>query len=104
MRPRRPLACRWSFWNMKSLYRPPAAPARRAGRRSIGRLVERSVPPLVVPRGQMKTNLLGMSFLDRLESWEVRADQLMLRGFPEPVTSRSDRGRGTLLNSRNGLA
>ena len=37
---------------------------------------------LVVPRGQMKTNLLGMSFLDRLESWEVRADRLMLHGYP----------------------
>jgi len=23
-----------------------------------------------------------MSFLDRLESWEVRADHLMLRGYP----------------------
>jgi predicted aspartyl protease len=30
----------------------------------------------------MKTNLLGMSFLDRLESWEVRADSLKLRGYP----------------------
>jgi aspartyl protease family protein len=51
-------------------------------RLAIGTLVERSVPALVVPRGQMKTNLLGMSFLDRLESWEVRADGLMLRGYP----------------------
>ena len=51
-------------------------------RLAIGKLVERSVPALVVPRGQMKTNLLGMSFLDRLESWEVRADRLMLRGYP----------------------
>ena len=67
-------------------------------RLAIGRLVERSVPALVVPHGQMKTNLLGMSFLDRLESWEVRADQLVLRGFPEPVTSRSDRVRSTLFN------
>jgi clan AA aspartic protease (TIGR02281 family) len=67
-------------------------------RLSIGKLVERSVPALVVPRGQMKTNLLGMSFLDRLESWEVRADRLVLRGFPERVTSRSDRGRSALLN------
>jgi aspartyl protease family protein len=49
---------------------------------AIGKLVERSVPALVVPRGQMKTNLLGMSFLDRLESWEVRADRLMLHGYP----------------------
>jgi aspartyl protease family protein len=67
-------------------------------RLSIGKLVERSVPALVAPRGQMKTNLLGMSFLDRLESWEVRADRLVLRGFPERVTSRSDRGRSTLSN------
>jgi aspartyl protease family protein len=67
-------------------------------RLSIGKLVERSVPALVVPRGQMKTNLLGMSFLDRLESWEVRADRLLLHGFPEPVTSRSDRGRSTVIN------
>jgi clan AA aspartic protease (TIGR02281 family) len=51
-------------------------------RLAIGKLVERSVPALVVPHGQMKTNLLGMSFLDRLESWEVRADHLMLRGYP----------------------
>ena len=51
-------------------------------RLGIGKLVERSVPALVVPRGQMKTNLLGVSFLDRLESWEVRADSLKLRGYP----------------------
>jgi aspartyl protease family protein len=51
-------------------------------RLAIGRLVERSVPALVVPRGQMKTNLLGMSFLDRLESWEVHPDKLMLHGYP----------------------
>jgi len=67
-------------------------------RLSIGKLVERSVPALVVPHGQMKTNLLGMSFLDRLESWEVRADQLMLRSFPEPVASRSDRSRNSVFN------
>ncbi|MGL9618479.1 TIGR02281 family clan AA aspartic protease [Bradyrhizobium sp. U531] len=52
-------------------------------RLSVGHLVEKSVPALVVPRGQMKTNLLGMSFLDRLESWGVRADKLMLTGYPE---------------------
>jgi aspartyl protease family protein len=51
-------------------------------RLAIGKLVERSVPALVVPHGQMKTNLLGMSFLDRLESWEVRADRLILHGYP----------------------
>ena len=51
-------------------------------RLAIGKLVERSVPALVVPQGQMKTNLLGMSFLDRLESWDVHADRLMLHGYP----------------------
>ena len=55
-------------------------------RLAIGKLVERSVPALIVPHGQMKTNLLGMSFLDRLESWEVHADQLVLRGYPAPKT------------------
>lgn len=49
---------------------------------SIGKLTERSVPALVAPRGQLKTNLLGMSFLDRLESWEVRTDRLLLHGYP----------------------
>jgi len=51
-------------------------------RLAIGKLVEHSVPALVVPQGQLKSNLLGMSFLDRLESWEVRADRLVLRGYP----------------------
>jgi len=32
--------------------------------------------------GQLRTSLLGMSFLNRLESWEVRGDKLMLRGYP----------------------
>src|SRR5215813_205446 len=51
-------------------------------RLAVGKLVERSVPALVVPHGTMKTNLLGMTFLDRLERWEVRADRLMLHGYP----------------------
>lgn len=51
-------------------------------RLAIGKLVERSVPALVVPHGQMKTNLLGMSFLDRMKSWEVHPDRLMLHGYP----------------------
>ena len=50
-------------------------------RLAIGRLVERSVPALVVPHGLMKTNLLGMSFLDRMERWDVRADRLVLHGY-----------------------
>ena len=48
----------------------------------VGGIVERSVPALVAQPGQLKTNLLGMSFLNRLQSWEVRGDKLMMRGYP----------------------
>ena len=51
-------------------------------RLAIGKLTERAVPALVAPPGKLKTNLLGMGFLDRLESWEVRGDKVMLRGYP----------------------
>jgi aspartyl protease family protein len=44
----------------------------------------------------MKTNLLGMSFLDRLESWGVRSDTLMLNGYPE--LSRRHRRQRTAVN------
>ena len=62
-------------------------------RLAVGKLVEKSVPALVVQRGQMKTNLLGMSFLDRLESWGVRADKLMLNGYPDVTGSINAAGR-----------
>ena len=61
-------------------------------RLAVGQLVEKSVPALVVQRGQMKTNLLGMSFLDRLESWEVRADRLKLHGYPDVTGSINGSG------------
>ena len=48
----------------------------------IGDIVERSVPALVAQPGQLRVSLLGMSFLNRLESWEVRGDKLLLRGYP----------------------
>lgn len=51
-------------------------------RLSVGGLVERSVPALVAQPGQLKNNLLGMSFLNRLDGWEVRGDRLRLRGTP----------------------
>jgi aspartyl protease family protein len=51
-------------------------------RLAVGSITERSVPALIVQAGQLRTNLLGMSFLNRLESWEVRGDRLMMRGFP----------------------
>ncbi len=46
---------------------------------SIGGITERSVQALIAQPGQLKTSLLGMSFLNRLESWEVRGPKLMLR-------------------------
>ena len=58
-----------------------AAPV-RLDRIAIGGLVERSVEALVAQPGQLKTSLLGMSFLNRLQSWEVRGDRLLLRGYP----------------------
>ena len=51
-------------------------------RLSIGDITERSVPALVAQDGQLRTSLLGMTFLNRLESWEVRGDKLMMRGYP----------------------
>jgi aspartyl protease family protein len=49
---------------------------------AIGSLVEHSVDALVAQPGQLKTSLLGMSFLNRLQSWQVSGDRLMLRGYP----------------------
>jgi aspartyl protease family protein len=49
---------------------------------AIGGIVERSVPALVAPPGQLRMSLLGMSFLNRLQSWEVRGSRLMMRGYP----------------------
>jgi aspartyl protease family protein len=48
----------------------------------VGGLIERQVPALVVQAGGLRNNLLGMTFLNRLESWEVRGDKLRLRGAP----------------------
>ena len=50
-------------------------------RLAVGDIVERSVPALIAQPGQLRTNLLGMSFLNRLESWEVRGDKLIMRGY-----------------------
>ncbi len=48
----------------------------------IGGVTERAVPALVAMPGALKNNLLGMSFLNRLESWEVRGDRLRMRAAP----------------------
>jgi aspartyl protease family protein len=49
---------------------------------TVGGLTERAVPALVVQAGQLKSSLLGMTFLNRLASWEVRGDRLRMRGQP----------------------
>jgi aspartyl protease family protein len=48
----------------------------------VGEIVERSVPALVAQPGQLRISLLGMTFLNRLQSWEVRGDKLVMRGKP----------------------
>jgi aspartyl protease family protein len=51
-------------------------------RLAVGNIVERAVPALIAQHGQLRTSLLGMSFLNRLESWQVRGEKLILRGYP----------------------
>jgi aspartyl protease family protein len=47
---------------------------------AVGGIAERAVPALVARPGQLRLSLLGMTFLDRLDGWEVRGDKLVLRG------------------------
>jgi aspartyl protease family protein len=46
----------------------------------IGNIVERRVPALIVRQGELRMSLLGMSFLQRLDSFELRGKQMVLRG------------------------
>jgi aspartyl protease family protein len=57
---------------------------------SVGAITERSVPALIAQPGQLRMSLLGMSFLNRLESWEVRGDKLIMRGSPYAALMRPD--------------
>ena len=47
---------------------------------SVGSITERRVRALVARPGALQENLLGMSFLERLASYEVRDGRLFLRG------------------------
>ncbi len=47
---------------------------------AVGGIVEHNVPALIAQPGTLKTSLLGMSFLSRLQSWEVRGDRVVMRG------------------------
>jgi aspartyl protease family protein len=46
---------------------------------TIGPIVERRIKALVAKPGVLHENLLGMTFLDRLASYEVRGNRLILR-------------------------
>ena len=46
----------------------------------VGNIVQRRVPALIVRRGDLRVSLLGMSFLQRLDSFELRGKQMVLRG------------------------
>lgn len=48
-------------------------------RLSVGSITERRVRALVARPGALHQNLLGMTFLDRLASYEVRSNRLILR-------------------------
>lgn len=53
-------------------------------RLSVGPIVERKVRALVAQPGALRDNLLGMTFLERLASYEVRSNRLILRGRGSP--------------------
>ncbi len=56
-----------------------AAPVTIA-RLTVGPITERNVRAMVAKAGVLQINLLGMSFLERLGSYEVRGNRLILRG------------------------
>jgi aspartyl protease family protein len=46
---------------------------------SVGGIVERRVPALVSAPGELRTSLLGMSFLNRLRSFEIAGGRLIMK-------------------------
>ena len=72
-------------------------------RLTVGPITERNVRALIARTGVLHANLLGMTFLERLGSYEVRGNRLILRGQgrrgrPAGI-SRSSR---TLASARSG--
>jgi len=55
----------------------------------VGGIEERSIAALIAQPGQLRTSLLGMTFLNRLESWEVRGERLVMRATRKPRHSSS---------------
>ncbi|MBM1174025.1 TIGR02281 family clan AA aspartic protease [Microvirga arabica] len=50
---------------------------------TVGSITERNVRALIARTGVLHANLLGMSFLERLGSYEVRGNRLILRAKGE---------------------
>jgi aspartyl protease family protein len=50
---------------------------------SVGPITARNVRALIARSGVLHANLLGMTFLERLASYEVRGNRLILRGRPD---------------------
>ena len=46
---------------------------------AVGGILERRVPALVSAPGELKTSLLGMSFLNRLKTFEIGGGRLLMR-------------------------
>ena len=53
-------------------------------RLTVGSITERNVRALIARSGVLHANLLGMSFLERLGSYEVRGNRLILRATTGP--------------------
>jgi aspartyl protease family protein len=49
---------------------------------AVGGILERQVPALIAQPGQLRTSLLGMSFLNRLRSFEVQGSTVRMQGKP----------------------
>ncbi|MDP4023949.1 TIGR02281 family clan AA aspartic protease [Methylobacterium sp. NEAU 140] len=52
----------------------------RIGAIQVGAITVRDVEAVIVPRGRLSTNLLGMSFLKRVRGFEIAGGTLTLRG------------------------
>jgi aspartyl protease family protein len=58
---------------------------------AVGGIIEHAVPVLIAQPGSLKTSLLGMSFLSRLQGWEVRGDKVVMRGSDDRRRTTDDR-------------
>ncbi len=52
----------------------------RIGAIQIGSILVRDVEAIVIPRGRLSTNLLGMSFLKRVRDFSIAGGTMTLRG------------------------